>query len=206
MHPCASKRPAAHATPWMQRVPMGTSNEMVVTVSHPAKVVTAGYVRWWVRFPLRRDDTGPLDPPWLLSTPAICYRSMNQRWWEWTCGNRSARDVRRERGCLTLAKGRLFLSLQRGFCGDHSSLRFECYLGGMRRRGQLGVVGKLVEVRHLMQYQRFKLSNGAQYNFNSRFRTACDNSMTWEMFQKFDTRHWFRYICDNGNYANGNAN
>jgi len=43
-------------------VPMGTSNEMVVTVSHPAKVVAEGYAGGCALFP-RGDDTGPPDPP-----------------------------------------------------------------------------------------------------------------------------------------------
>lgn len=135
MHPRVSRGPAAHATPWMHAYPW----EPVM--------------RWWSRFPtLRRwsrrdmhaggcalfprgDDTGPPYPPWLLSTPAICYRLMNLRLWEWTCGNRSARDVKHERECLTFAEGRLFLRSKVFFYGGHSnSLCFECYLGGMRWR------------------------------------------------------------------------
>jgi len=59
-------------------VPMGTSNEMVVTVSHPAKVVAGMCRAGGCALPPSRGDTGPPNPPQLLSTPAICYRSMNR--------------------------------------------------------------------------------------------------------------------------------
>jgi len=59
-------------------VPMGTSNEMVVTVSHPAKVVAGMCHAGGCALLPGRGDTGPPNPPQLLSTPAICYRSMNR--------------------------------------------------------------------------------------------------------------------------------
>lgn len=64
MHPRASRRTCSARDPVNTRVPMGTSNEMAVTVSHPAKVGEIYIVVGALFFP-GRDDTGPsgLPPP-----------------------------------------------------------------------------------------------------------------------------------------------
>lgn len=59
-----AQRTCGARDPVNARVPMGTSNEMVVTVSHPAKVVARRDVHAGGCALLSRgDDTGPPEPP-----------------------------------------------------------------------------------------------------------------------------------------------
>jgi len=120
-------------------VPMGTSNEMVVTVSHPAKVVAGMCHAGGCALLPGRGDTGPPNPPQLLSTPAICYRSMNRADESGPVGTEVAVTFERY---LTFARRYVSFCAARELPSDSVCLECRISQWGMGRGGGGGSLGK----------------------------------------------------------------